>query len=161
MITHELSPNRAAFKKKLLLAAIQKHQTVIDDFRQSIAEMTQSESAEDEKEFASSQQSFNKETIHHANQLSDQLAFAAVEMTLLQNMLHNIETIYDRVKLGSAVVTDQDIFFVSASIERFEVDGHKVFGLSTKSPLFKTMEGKKSGDEFTYNKRTYRILEVF
>jgi hypothetical protein len=161
MIANKTSAERVAFKKKVLEAGILKHQMVIDDFKQSITEMTSSEGAEDEKEFASSQQSFNKETIDHANQLAGQLQFATHEMSLLQNMLSSIQTLHPAVKLGSIVETDLEMFFVSASIERFEADGQKVFGLSTKSPLYKAMEGKKTGDTFTFNKRTYYIKEVY
>ena len=139
---------------------MQKHQTVIDDFKQSIAETMQSEGGS-EKTFSSSQQSFSKESMDHANQIAEQLVFATEEMKLLQRMQSSIQEMHDKVQLGSVVVTDQDTFFVCASIERFEIDGQKVFGLSKKSPLYKAMDGKKKGDEFSFNKRAYRIEEVF
>jgi transcription elongation GreA/GreB family factor len=161
MNTKETFSGKALVKKRLLEAGMRKHQTVIDDFKQSINEMMQSDSVSDEKVFASSQQAFSKETIDHANRLAEQLQFATDEMKLLKNILTSIHNLHDTVRMGSVVVTDQDTFFVSASIERFEVDGLNVFGLSVKSPLYQAMEGKKAGDEFTFKKRNYRIKEVF
>lgn len=155
-----LSHERAALKSRVLEVGIQKHQTVIDDFSQSIKEIIQS-GASDDRAFASSQQSLTNETVDQANQISDQLQFATDEMKLLRTMASSIQSLHDTVQLGSMVVTDKDIFFVSTSIERFEVDGLPVFGLSTKSPLYKVMRGKKQGETFTFNKRTYTIAQVF
>ena len=145
----------------MLDASIKKHQTVIDDFRISIKEMMDSGGNINEEEFDLSQQEFNTETLQQVNRIADQLKFANDEMVTLYNMLPTIGTIHQDIQIGAAVVTDKDIFFVSSSIERFEVDGLLVFGLSTESPLFKVMEGKRSGDTFTYGKETYVIKDVF
>jgi len=158
-----LSPttNHVELKKKMLDASIKKHQTVIDDFRISIKEMMDSGGNINEEEFDLSQQEFNTEMLQQVNRIADQLKFANDEMVMLYNMIPTIETIHQQVQLGASVVTDKDTFFVSASIERFEVDGLKVFGLSVQSPLFKMMEGKRRGDTFTYGKNTYKIIDVY
>ena len=148
-------------KKKMLDASIKKHQTVIDDFRISIKEMMDSGGNINEEEFDLSQQEFNTETLQQVNRIADQLKFANDEMVMLYNMVPTIGTIHQQVQLGASVVTDKDTFFVSASIERFEVDGLKVFGLSVQSPLFKMMEGKRRSDTFTYGKNTYKIIDVY
>lgn len=161
METLTTTTNHVALKKKMLDASIAKHQTVINDFRTSIREMMDSEGNINEEEFDLSQQEFNAEMLQQVNRIADQLKFANDEMVMLFNMIPTIGTIHQEVQLGAAVVTDKDVFFVSASIERFEIDGLKVFGLSVHSPLFKNMEGKKRGDIFTYRKDTYRILDVY
>ncbi|RZS97645.1 hypothetical protein [Cecembia calidifontis] len=151
----------APFKKKLLEAGIRKHQSVIDDFKKSIKELLGGEGLVNEEEMDLSQQSFNTEQVQKANAIGDQVAFANEEMTLLNNMLPSIEDIHDQVTLGSVVVTENRIFFVSASIEEFEVDGIKVFGLSTQSPLYQEMKGKKKGDKFSFKDNHYTILDLF
>ena len=161
METKALTQNHAELKKKVLDAAIKKHQLVIDDFRLSIREMLASQGIVNEDEMDLSQQAFNTEMFQNSNQIADQLAFANEKLKLLFDMTSTIGTIHNNVQLGSVVVTDRDIFFVSASIEVFEVDGLKIFGLSIESPLFKSMEGKKKGDRFGYNYGEYRMFDTF
>jgi hypothetical protein len=123
--------------------------------------MIGSENEGDQEVRDMTQQGFNAEQIHRANAVGDQVSFANREMEILQNMLPTIEDISDTVKLGSVVVTDKDIFFVSASIERMKVNGISVFGLSTESPLYQVMKGKKQGENFSFKDANYRIKEVF
>lgn len=153
--------NHVELKKKMLDSSIKKHQSVIDDFQLSIKDMMASEGNINEEEFDLTQQEYNAEMLQQVNRIADQLKFANDEMVKLYNMMPTIGTIHQDIQLGAVAVTDKDIFFVSTSIERFEVDGLKVFGLSTESPLFKVMEGKKSGDTFTFGKDTYKIMDVF
>lgn len=146
----------------MLEASIKKHQTVIDDFKRGIKEMLESKGIGSQEGTDLSQQGFNNEVALNADRLADQLRFANEEMKILYDMLPACGSIHSQVQLGSVVVTDKGTFFISASIERFEVGGLKVFGLSAKSPLFKAMQGKRKGDTFTYNgMQTYRIKEVF
>ncbi|MCR9015821.1 hypothetical protein [Aquiflexum gelatinilyticum] len=159
--TSVLNIKHTAFKKALLEAAINKHQSVIDDFQNSIREMIGSENEANQAEPDLSQQGFNSEQIHRANAVGDQVSFANREMEILQNMLPTIEDINDTVKLGSVVVTDKDIFFVSTSIERMKVNGYSVFGLSTESPIYQVMKGKKQGESFSFKVTQYRIKEIF
>ncbi|MCH6233604.1 hypothetical protein [Cognataquiflexum rubidum] len=161
METSVLNINHAAFKKALLETSIKKHQSVIDDFKNSIREMIGGENEANQEEPEMSQQGFNAEQIHRANAIGEQVNFANKEMELLQNMLPTIEDINDSVRLGSVVVTDKDIFFVSASIERMKVNGISVFGLSSDSPLYQVMKGKKQGEKFSFKDSHYQIKEVF
>ena len=161
METSVLNIKHAAFKMALLEAAIKKHQSVIDDFQNSIKEMIGTDIEANQDELDMSQQGFNSEQIHRANAIGDQVNFANREMEILQNMLPTIEDINDTVKLGSVVVTDKDIFFVSTSIERMKVNGFSVFGLSTESPLYQVMKGKKQGETFSFKDAHYRIKELF
>lgn len=156
-----LQVKHAPFKRKLLEESIQKHQSVIDDFQKSIKELLGTQGLVNEEEMDLSQQSVNTEQVQKANAIGDQVTFANEEMTLLNNMLPGIEDIHDQVTLGSVVVTENRIFFVSASIEEFEVDGIKVFGLSTESPLYQEMKGKKKGEKFSYKDMHYTILDLF
>lgn len=153
--------NRGELKKKMLNACIQKHQTVIDDFQQSIKELLGSGGLINEEELDLSQQGFNTEMVQRADAIADQLEFANQEMKLLYDMLPTIGYIQNTVQAGSVVITDKMNFFVSTSIEEFEVEGMKVFGLSTASPVFLAMEGKKEGEVFTFKEAKYKIQEVF
>jgi len=161
METNALTTNHVEFKKKVLDAAIKKHQTVIDDFRLGIKEMLGSEGIVNEDEMDLTQQEFNTEMVQKSHHIADQLAFANEEMKLLYDMAPTINYVHNTIQPGSVVVTDRDTFFVSASIEAFEAEGTKLFGLSAESPLFKAMEGKKKGDRFSHNYSDYLVIDVF
>ena len=161
MKTKIFKVEHAEFKRKLLEASIKKHQSVIDDLQNSIKELLGNEEIINEDESDMSLQGFKTEQIQKANLIGNQVSFANDEMTLLNNMLPGIEDIHDEVILGSVVVTDKMNFFVSASIEQFEVEGIKIFGLSTESPLFQDMKGKRKGDKFSFKDQEYKILDLF
>lgn len=156
METKNITNNRIWLKKEMLHACIKKHQSVIDDFKTSMKELLDSENVDDPEDAK-----LNDATVLEINQLVEQLRFANEEMETLNRISTASETLHDYVKLGSAVVTDKDTFFVSASVERFEVAGLSIFGLSVKSPLFKAMEGLKVRDNFTYGTRNYHIIDLF
>lgn len=161
METGALTRSHAELKKKVLDAAIQQHQTIIDDFRTAIKEMLASEGIVNEDAMDLTQQDFNTEIVQKSNQIADQLAFANEEMKLLYDMVPTIGSIHNTIQLGSVVITDRDAFFISASIGEFDADGKKFFGLSTESPLFKAMEGMKKGDRFSHNYGDYCVIDTF
>ncbi len=161
MKTTALTVNRAELKKEILAAATTMQQLVIEDFRLSIREMLASEGKVNEDEMDLSQQGFNTEMVQRSDQIADQLAFANEELKQLFDMASTIGSTHNTIQLGSVVVTNREIFFVSVSIGSFEVDGQRIFGLSMESPLFKAMEGKKKGDHFSYNYGEYQILDTF
>ena len=155
-----LTASHVELKKKILDNGIKKHQSVIDDFKLSIQEMLSNDGIVKET-IDLSQQEFNEELIQKAKELAAQVDFANEEMKLLYDMVPTIGEIHDTVQLGSVVATDREVFFVSVKIERFQVNGLNVFGLSTKSPLYKAMAGKKKGDIFLYINDLYIIQELF
>jgi len=149
-------------KRKVLAEAIRKHQGVIDDFRARISTMLNEQPVTNEDNLDFDAQAKTAETIITTiSPLGDQLEFANEEMKLLYDMLAHQDDVHDQVEPGSIVVTDKDTFFVSASIERFSVNGQSMFGLSVNAPLYETMKGKKEGESFSYKDMTYTIKEIF
>ncbi len=161
MGTHLISTTHSVFKKKILEGAIQKLQTLIDDLKQNIRELLQSEEKVNEGEFDLSQQAFNAELLFKVNALAGQLNFANEEMQVLYSLLPLTEKDHYSIQEGCVVVTDKKTFFISTSIGPFIVYGAKIYGISTHSPLYKVMEGKQKDDTFSYKAYEYKIREVF
>ncbi len=150
-----------ALKEKLLKACISKHQSVIDDFNARLHELNQSMQNINDEEIDGGQNAQKMRMDAEALALINQLQFANTEMGLLQKMNFENESRADQAKLGAVVATDKETFFVSSSIEQFNVNGKTYLGLSIHSPLFKAMAGKRKGDEFSYNNVAYTITEIF
>jgi hypothetical protein len=148
-------------KKSIIEAGIAQHQAVIDDFRRRIKELMAADGNVNEEDYDPQVQSHKAEGIEEAGFLSEQLQFALRELEELRKISFSADTKHDAATLGSVVVTDKRIFFVSVSIESFEVDGTPVFGLSVQSPLFKSMSGKKTGESFQVQDVTYQITDIF
>ena len=148
-------------KRKMIESSIEKHKSVIDDFSIRIKELRHNEMIFNEWDFDLDMSSYNYQALNEANLIADQLEFANEELEMLYNIKPSIYTIHDQVELGAVVETNRQTFFISASIEHFKVEGKEYIGLSTKSPLYLTMEGLKKGDHFEYNSTKYLIKDIF
>lgn len=148
-------------KREILEAAIKQHESVITDFREGIRQMMANDGNVTEEEYDLQKQAMTAETSADVDRLSGQLSFANRELEQLMRMRQDIGEPHTAVQRGSVVKTDREIFFVSASIERFYVGDQPFFGLSTESPLYQKMKGLKSGATFSYGKTTYQILDLY
>ena len=148
-------------KKRLILkAGLEKQEKIVNDFRERIQEMKDSARFINESQFDAQQASQNDETNERIDNLTVQLHFVEEELDLLHRL--NIDApLHDTVHVGSVVVTDKRTFFISVSLEEFESNGEKVFGISTKAPLYAQMWGKSKGDEFSFNDMHYKIEDIF
>lgn len=144
-------------KEKMLQACLAKQRQLIADFNRGIDELAGSGSREE----GADQPGLVEEVALRRRQLTDQLSFAKEELKILEDMLPGCNEKHDAVGLGSAVVTDNGIFYVSVSIERFDAEGMPIFGVSLKSPLYKAMSGKRKGESFAFGPQTYWIMDVY
>ena len=152
--------DKLQLKEEIMHAAIQKQQSIIDDYKTRIDDLRDSVDSVYEDEEDLQEYSIGNELNDKVNRLADQLQFANEEMLVLDRMRVGDEP-NDTVALGSVVVTDQRTFYISVSLERFYADNHTYFGISTESPLFKEMEGKRKGDRFMFKADTYTIVDIF
>ena len=152
--------NKLEFKKQVLEVARASQQKVIDDLRYGIEELQKSEMGLHEDQLDMDQQSLDDSSNETIIRLAEQINFARDEMELLNKMVVQ-EPLHQAVSLGSIVETDKRTFYVSASIEEFTVDGQKVFGLSTHTPVYGAMKGLKKSDSFAFRDTEYKILDVY
>lgn len=152
--------DKLAFKSQVLEKAKERQQEIIEDFKTSINELESSGMPINEDQYDSDQQSLDASNNEMINKLITQLNFVKEEMNVLNNMQIG-EDLNNSVVLGSVVKTDKLTFYPSVSIEKFDVNGEELFGISSKAPLFKAMLNKKVGDEFGFNDQFYKIEDVF
>lgn len=148
-------------RKKLLDACTAKQLLLIDDFKERINALTESEGIGNEESFDNQDVAGNTVRVSEINTLNDLLQFANDELAILENLKKTQDVYRDRVVAGAIVVTNHHTFFISASIENFFVEGHVYIGISTNSPIFKKMEGKSKGDTFSFKELNYTIKDIF
>jgi hypothetical protein len=62
---------------------------------------------------------------------------------------------------GSIVITDVQKIFVAVGIGNIKSEGQDFFAVSTLSPIYKAMAGKRKGDSFSFREKSYKIIDTF
>ena len=150
-----------SLRSKLLSACINKQQLLIDDFKQRIKALTETEGLGNEELYDNSDVAAGSQKTLEINTINSLLEFAETELLVLETIRQTLDTKRESVSLGAIVVTNYNTFFISASLEQFSVEGSKYLGISTKSPLYFAMDGKKIGDSFEYKDKRYTIKDIF
>lgn len=74
--------------------------------------------------------------------------------------LINSKTVNNHVTLGSLVKTTTNIFYISISVGKIEIDNDAYFGISLHSPIGQLLKNKEVGDVITFNNNTFNITEI-
>src|SRR5689334_18242686 len=104
-------------KRQIVDAGIRKQESIVNDFRQRIADLMSTEGNVNEEEYDSHAQSFKSEGISEVNLLSDELRFCLDELRELRCIECTDEHHPLAVQFGAVVETDKKTFFVAASLE--------------------------------------------
>lgn len=128
---------------------IQQFQGMIDDLRSS---NTETKSSMGDK-YETSREMLQQEIM----QIQRQLAVFQAHQIQVRKLTENVS---ETIKTGSVVKTTFGNFIIVTSLGELEVDGDKFVSISEQTPLAQQLLGKKAGDAFSVQQRTYQILEV-
>jgi hypothetical protein len=144
-------------KKTILQACIIKQQLIVDNFEKEIEGLKKEIFGQD---VIPSQGDYSAaERTEVLERYERELRFLKDELQVLAAI--DVESEFNEVKAGAVVQTNRQIFFVSVSIERVEVNGTEIFGLSTEAPIYAEMKGKIKGDAFVMNNMEYQIIDIY
>ena len=144
-------------KNLILEACLQKQNDLIESFRSRLETMESDAFEHDQTPSQSESRTAGK--LELLNAVGKELEFAQREMEFLKNLdASKVNTI---VEPGAVVVTNKMTFYICVSIERFEVEGKELFGISFKAPIYAVMRGLEKGNSFKYNETEYEILDVY
>ena len=93
--------------------------------------------------------SIREEAQEEIYQLQKQLA-GFYEMQKSMTKVVNKE--FDKINLGSLVITNKARFYISVSLGEFFFEGDRFYAISQESPIAQKMLGLRVGDEFILNK---------
>lgn len=86
------------------------------------------------------------------------------QMANLKNMQQQMKmvlnSVSERAKIGSLVITNKARFYISVSLGEFFFEGDRFYAISPESPMAQKIIGMKAGEEFTLNKIHQKIEEV-
>jgi hypothetical protein len=152
---------KTGLRRKMLDACVTKQQALIDDFKKRIKALMESDGLGNEESYDNTDLATNSQKIPEINALNEALEFANKELELLESLKNTLDLIRNKAMLGAVVVTNHNIFSITVSIEKFEVDGDTYVGVSVQSPIFHAMSGKRKGESFTFKRKTYKIKDIF
>lgn len=67
----------------------------------------------------------------------------------------------EEIQLGDVIETDKGNFFVAVPADEFTVGGKSYRGISTESPLFQALKGKKDGDSVILNENKFTLTSSY
>lgn len=80
----------------------------------------------------------------------------------MQETLDRIQlsSVSQKVKLGSLIITDQGIYFLSISAGQLTVGGKYYYAVSPSSPIGALLLGKEKGESITLGSKVIKIQSV-
>ena len=147
-----------ALKKELLDICIQ-IQTNLANTKKEAMEQAQQGANEEKGASEDKYESFREQCMIDREMYAKQLQETLSSFSTLKMI--EAAKINDQVKLGSVVITDFQAFFIAISLGEVEVEDKKFFVISTQSPLYQAMAGKKKGETFSFRNKNHKILDVF
>lgn len=130
----------------------------LEDLNRLIAEKRDDEDA-------ITQGQIDPDTLSHNTEDQDNILVMQQKATSLKTQIALINKYKDAkpttiVDPGSLVFVQDQVFYVSTSVESFKYNDHKVTCLSIEAPLYKAMKGLTSGDNFECNGKSYTIKKI-
>ncbi|CAN5226743.1 hypothetical protein BH09BAC1_BH09BAC1_05880 [soil metagenome] len=143
-------------KEQVLHAGLQHQQDSIKRLKETIKELQ--ESANAEKGAGDEADSMREQLLADVDMYSRQLDQATAAYATLK--LIDPNQVNSTVKHGALVMTDKTNLLVGVSIGKVIVEGKTVFTISTDSPLYQAMEGKKKGETFSFRDQSQKVIDV-
>lgn len=144
-------------KQEVLTICIQKQEEQVENFDSRVTSMK----ADINNKDYSASQSEDRQTgkIEMLAIYENEQAFSTTDLHYLKSLAPLAE--YSTVQPGALVMTNEILFFIAISTEKFEIDGITVIGISVRAPIYKVMEGLAKGDSFKFNEMEYLIEELY
>jgi len=102
---------------------------------------------------------FRNQLLRKRDMFAQQLLKSKEQLTILDKV--NMEKPMEKVELGAVVITEYQQLFVSIGQGKIKLEEEDWYAISPGVPIYKAMEGKRAGEEFTFNGRTSKILTLY
>lgn len=144
-------------KKKIIQLLINRQLTIVDELTKSME--SYQEYADLDEDSTLDPEDFSQQTVAKESQLrlQQQLERAQTELALLEHYAVNK---FDTVQAGALIQTDSLWFLTGISLGVFEAEEINIHFISTGSPAFDVVLGKKINDSFTLGNKNYKVIAI-
>lgn len=145
-------------KRKIYEEALNKQKSLIDNSSEA---MLQAQESANETQGAMGEkfESFREQCQIDRDLYAKQLQEAITGFATLKQI--QIEKEYDKVSVGSVVITDTQAFFIAVSVGTIKINEKTFFVISPQSPLYQAMAGCKKNETFMFRDKKHTIKDVF
>lgn len=161
----EIIPDTATFmrednlhiKEKLIARCRETQQKCVDSAKSAMneAQLALNEYGANKDRY----DSFRDQLMGRREMFAAQYQKALSDMNVLERI--NPKNSKETVEFGAIVVSDTSKFIIAISAGKIELDGSIFYAISPAVPLYKAMEGLKSGECFEFNGRKQTIKELY
>ena len=144
-------------KQELLKICIQKQEEQVENFNSRVESMKSDINSNMYSASQSEDRKVGKTELLRIYE--NELAFSTTDLDYLKSI--NLDTDYATVQPGALVITNELLFFIAISTEKYEKDGNTIVGISARAPIYKVMQGLAKGDSFKFNETKYLIEDLY
>ncbi len=150
--------NNLISKKEILAACLKFQNHQVDTIKKQLIQIQ--ESANEEKSSTEEGGDSFKEQLQVDREMYNKKLKDALENLEVLNRIDTNKK-SEAASLGAVVITETQSFIISTGVGEVKVDGKTFFAISTISPIFKVMSGKKKGESFLFREKQVRVIEVY
>ncbi len=144
-------------KAQVKAALVQKQKEVVANLEEIIAKMRESSDIDEDDSASLDDFSQIGEAEEMLVRMEQKLEGAIKSLNILEEMpLEKNET----VDLGALVETDSLLFYIGLALPKIELDGDQIHSISTSSPIFEALAGKKKGETVDFNQKKFKIKSI-
>ncbi len=145
-------------KRQVKVALIAKQKEIVENLEEVIAKMRESSDIDEDDSASLDDFSHIGEAEEMLVRMENKLEGAVKALSILQDLQMDTN---DTVDLGALVETDIHHFFISLALPTIELDGETIHSISTSSPIYQALEGKKAGDRVPFGEKQYHIKAIY
>ncbi|MEI7596612.1 MAG: hypothetical protein WCK02_12750 [Bacteroidota bacterium] len=102
--------------------------------------------------------SFRTQMLSKRDMFAQQVQRTLDEITLIEKI--DPDLICKTVVFGAVVKTTNQNMIIATGLGKIIVDGETFYSISTAVPIYKTIQGLKKGDSYSFQGKNYKIIDV-
>lgn len=146
------------YKPQILDMSITRLKERMVSLEEELAHLRDSSSEETKSSMGDKYETGREMIMQEQQKVSGQIQQAKAQLQLLRSI--DPERQYDQVQFGAQVITPLGYYFISTSLGAIRAGSQQVFLVSAKAPVAQAMLGKKKGEMFEMNGRSFIIDQV-
>ncbi|WP_316802871.1 3-oxoacyl-ACP synthase [Pedobacter nototheniae] len=130
----------------------------IENIEYSLLQARQA-SNDDTKSSAGDKYETTREMMQQEMDRNSKLLYEAGQQKIALQQIENVD-VAKEVKNGSLVFTSEGNFYISISAGELKANEQIFYAVSQAAPIGKFLIGKKVGEEFNFNNKTYHLNQI-
>lgn len=144
-------------KSEVLDACIKYQSNQVDTIKKQLSQILESANDESDGEDEGGE-SFKEQLQVEREMYNKKLKEASETLEIIKRI--DPKKYSEAISMGSLIKTTEQTFFISTSLGELKINGNSCFVISTSSPIYGLLSGKKKGEKYKFRDKEVEILEV-